>query len=321
MTPYFNVSVPLRTGKSLKVFEKHCKTPKDSNLPCNFDGRLEIYLDPRQLPRMASAILEDFFMSGLVRTAVRLLPLLAAVGMVCSAQPAPPSGDYAARVISCSGQVSVLHDAQPWVLNVGDTVEMKQVIVTGPDGTAVFRVSDGSTFEVYPGSTVVFRNNPPNWRDLIDLLVGRIRVHIEKWGGQPNFNRVHTPSAVISVRGTTFDVAVAEDDQSTIVAVEEGQVDVRHRLEPGEKLLNAGESIHVYRDEPIAESTLDRGMLARRMVRGLVDVLYLALTHVTRQPGLGSLPGGGGSGTGTGTGNTGAPPPPTSPPPPSSPPH
>ena len=287
-------------------------------MPCNFDGRLKIYLNPGQLPWVASAIPGDYFMSGFVRNGVRLLPILAAAVVVCSAQPAPPGGDYAAKVISCSGQVSVLHDDQPFVLNVGDTVQMKQAIVTGPDGTAMFRVSDGSTFEVYPNSTVVFRNNPPNWRDLVDVLVGRIRVHIQRWGGLPNFNRVHTPTAVISVRGTIFDVDVTEDDQATIVAVEEGQVDVRHRLQPGEKLLNAGDSIRVERDEPIAESTLDRSTLARRMVRELVDVLYLTMTHVTHQPGLGGLPGGGGVGVGgggTGVGNTSPPPPPTSPPP------
>ena len=291
-------------------------------MPRNFDGRLKFYLNPRQLPWVASATVGDNFMSGLVRTGVRLLPLLAAAAVVCSAQPAPPGGDFAAKVISCSGQVSVLHDQQPFVLNVGDTVQMQQAIVTGPDGSAVFRVSDGSTFEVYPNSTVVFRNNPPNWRDLVDVLVGRIRVHIQRWGGVPNFNRVHTPTAVISVRGTIFDVSVNEDDESTVVAVEEGQVDVRHRLQAGEKLLNAGDSIRVERDEPIAE-TFDRSTMARRMVHELVDILYLTMTHVTHQPGLGGLPGGGGGvgvgGGGTGVGNTKPPTPPSSPPPTSGP--
>lgn len=239
------------------------------------------------------------------------------MAVVCSAQPAPPGNEYAARVTSLSGQVSVLRDGQPWVLNLGDVVQMQQVIVTGPDGNAVFRVSDGSTFEVYPGSTVVFRNNPPNWRDLIDLLVGRIRVHVEHFGSQPNFNRVHTPSAVISVRGTIFDVAVTEDDQTTIVACEEGQVDVRHRLQAGEKLLHAGESIRVYRDEPLAEPGIDRIGITQRVVRGIVDALYLALTRGAPHS-VGGI--GGGTGGGTGSGQTPPPPPPTTPPPPAAPP-
>ncbi|HZU26571.1 MAG TPA: FecR family protein [Bryobacteraceae bacterium] len=252
-------------------------------------------------------------MSGSVRSAARLLPVFAALAVVCSAQPAPPGNVYAARVLSLSGQVSVLRDGVPWVLNAGDVVQMQQVIVTGPDGSAMFRVSDGSTFEVYPNSTVVFRNNPPNWRDLIDLLVGRIRVHIEHFGGQPNFNRVHTPSAVISVRGTIFDVAVTEDDQTTIVAVEEGTVDVRHRLQGGEKVLSAGESIRVYRDEPLAQLGIDKMSITQRVVRGVVNALYMALTR----NGPHSVPGvGGGSGGGTGSGQTPPPPPPNTPPPP-----
>ena len=56
---------------------------------------------------------------------------------------------------------------------------------------------------------------------------GRVKVHIQKLGGQPNNNRVTTPTAVISVRGTIFDVSV-EDGESTLVAVEEGLVEVRH---------------------------------------------------------------------------------------------
>ena len=93
----------------------------------------------------------------------------------------------------------------------------------------IFQVSDGSTFEVYPNSRVVFRANPSNLKDLLDLLLGRVKVHIQKLGGQPNNNRVTTPTAVISVRGTVFDVTV-EDQESTLVAVEEGLVEVRHAL-------------------------------------------------------------------------------------------
>ncbi len=77
------------------------------------------------------------------------------------------------------GQVSVLKDSQPWAISIGDSVQVQQLILTGPDGQARFQVSDGSFFDVYPNSRVVFRKNPGNWKDLIDLLVGRVRVHIE----------------------------------------------------------------------------------------------------------------------------------------------
>jgi len=240
--------------------------------------------------------------------------LLIAVGTVmCSAQILPLSSEAAAKVISLNGDVSALRDTTPWALNVGDEVQTRQVIITGPDGYAKFQVSDGSTFEVYPNSNVVFRKNPGNWRDLLDVLVGRVKIHIQKWGGQPNNNRVLTPTAVISVRGTTFDVAVNDDDEATLVSVEEGVVDVRHALRPGlTKTLNAGESIHVYKDEPLAQSTVDKGAVVRRVLQGLRDAAFTMATHSPAHTGVSTGP--------IGTGQTGAPPPPPAPPPPGPPP-
>jgi|SRR5580704_16480924 hypothetical protein len=240
--------------------------------------------------------------------------LIAASLVVCHAQILPSYPDAAAKVISLTGQVSVLHDSEPWVLNVGDSVQARQVIITGPDGFAKFQVSDGSTFEVYPNSNVVFRKNPPNWGDLLDALAGRVRIHIQRFMGQPNPNRVLTPTAVISVRGTTFDVSVNEDDETTIVSVEEGIVDVRHALKPGVmKTLTAGETLHVYRDEPLAQSFIDKGALAQRILHSLADAICVMM-RTTSIRGT-SVGGGGGGVLGTGTGQKGGPAPPPGPPP------
>jgi hypothetical protein len=243
--------------------------------------------------------------------------LIAASLAFCQAQILPSYPEGAAKVISLTGQVSVLRDAQPWALNIGDSVQARQVIVTGPDGFAKFQVSDGSTFEVYPNSNVVFRKNPPNWGDLLDMLAGRVRIHIQKLGERPNPNRILTPTAVISVRGTTFDVSVNDEDEATLVEVEEGIVDVRHALKPGaSKTLNAGESLHVYRDQPIAQSFVDKGAVAQRMLRALADVAYMIMNpmHGASLPGLGKGGGGGGLGGGL-PGQTGGPKPPPGPPP------
>jgi ferric-dicitrate binding protein FerR (iron transport regulator) len=258
---------------------------------------------------MASARPIYFFMTFWVRRAYLVVVLIAVGTAMCSAQIMPPSAEGAAKVISLDGQVSVLRDTTPWALNVGDEVQIRQVIITGPDGFAKFQVSDGSTFEVYPNSNIVFRKNPGNWRDLLDVLVGRVKIHIQKWGGQPNNNRILTPTAVISVRGTTFDVGVEDDDETTIVSVEEGVVDVRHALRPGlTKTLNAGESLHVYKDQPLAQSTVDKGAVVRRVLQGLRDAAFTMATHSpahTGVPGGPTLPG-----------QTGAPPPPPPPGPP-----
>src|SRR5438046_4906707 len=44
------------------------------------------------------------------------------------------------------------------------TLFRSQIIVTGAEGYAVFQVADGSTFEVFQNSRVVFRDNPGNWK-------------------------------------------------------------------------------------------------------------------------------------------------------------
>jgi hypothetical protein len=121
---------------------------------------------------------------------------------------------------------------------------------------------------------------------------------------------------VISVRGTTFDVTVNDDDESTIVEVEDGTVEVRHNLLGGNAaILNAGEVFRVYRNEPIAQR-LDKGNAARQALRIVVNVI--AIVGRSSGPGKITLPGGGG---GVGVGDTGpTAPPPSAPPPPPPPP-
>jgi ferric-dicitrate binding protein FerR (iron transport regulator) len=245
--------------------------------------------------------------------------LLAATAGLCLAQtPASLSPDAAATVVTLGGNVSVLLDSVPWALQTGDHIRPGQFIVTGPDGYALFKVADGSTFEVFPNSRVTFRDNAGNWKDLLDLLLGRIKVHIQKWGGQPNPNRVHTPTAIISVRGTVFDITV-EDSDTTLVLVEEGQVEVEHRLLPsGSKLLNPGEWLRVYKNERLSQKTLDKGSILQTALRTAADAIYSTIYRSPRAPG-GGVPTPGGGGTGGGLpgdhGQTNPTPPPAPPPP------
>jgi hypothetical protein len=255
------------------------------------------------------------------RHSVAAMFVLTATGFVCPAQtPLPSAGgsDSAAQVIQITGQVSVLRDSTPWALQQGSTVMAKQIIVTGTDGFAVFRISDGSTFEVYPNSRVTFRANPGNWKDLLDLWLGRVKVHIEKLSGQPNHNRVRTPTAVISVRGTVFDVAV-EDADSTLVSVEEGQVAVQHALLPSNepKLVNPGEHIRVYKDQPLAQASPNRSAAIRQGLNAAAEALYRIIYRSPRMGGAGGgsvpVPGGGGPAPLPGDTDTTTPPPPPPP--------
>ena len=244
--------------------------------------------------------------------------LMAAMAAVCLS-PLRAQDGGSAKVVTLTGQVSLLTDNGPWVLNVNDTITPGKVIITGPDGYAQFRVSDGSTFEVFQNSKTVFRRSPQNWSDILDLIVGHVKVHIQKLiNNKPNHNKVHTPTAVISVRGTIFDVLV-EDEDVTFVSVDEGLVSVENLTAPGaERLLNPGESIRVFRGQVLARK-VDKGSAAQRAMQAAGQALQEILYRTQRAGSAGA----GGTSTPSSTplpGDTGKKPPPPAPPPPAPPP-
>jgi ferric-dicitrate binding protein FerR (iron transport regulator) len=259
-------------------------------------------------------------------TRFRLPVALAILAASLVAQNAPqvvPLTDGAARAISLAGQVSVMRDNAPWALNQNDFIKPQQIIVTGSDGYAVFKVADGSTFDVYPNSRVVFRANASDWKDLVDVYLGKIKVKIEHFGSVPNHNTVRTPTAVIAVRGTIFDVNVEDEDSTTLVLCEEGRVEVSHTLQPGKsRMLEQGEWVRLFKNQPLARQNVDRGMVMQRAMRAASDALNEILL---RRAGNGTGTGATGTSTGGASGDKpGAPTPTgggTGPPPPPPPPH
>ena len=256
--------------------------------------------------------LTDSSLALLKRLASLFAMLIAWLGVCLCTLHAQTGG--AARLIAMSGQVSVMRGNAAWALNMGDLIQPQQVVITGPDGNATFRVADGSTMQLFPNSQAIFRKTAGDWRDLIDMILGRVRVEIEKLGGQPNPNKVVTPTAVISVRGTIFDVEVEDSEGTTLVLVEEGLVDVQHQLKPGKaKRLSPGEWIEVFPNSPIASSKTDHSVILEQAVRSAKDTLYQILLRSRTS-------GGGGAATSTPApadtnGKTPPPPPPPPPPP------
>ena len=101
-----------------------------------------------------------------------------------------------------------------------------------------------------------------------------------------------------------------------MVEVEEGAVDVRHAMLGGNtKTLNTGESIRVYRDVPIAQGRINKGALAERVLRAMVDAVSTWESKIPRGSAGG---GGGGSESLPGSGSSGKVRPRLPPPPPPS---
>jgi hypothetical protein len=208
--------------------------------------------------------------------------------------------EQAAQVIVSTGRVGINYSGDYRTLLPGDKVNPGLEIFTGEDGYAVFQLNDGSTFEVFPNSRVVFRNNWGNWTDIFDIWVGRMKVKIEKLMGKPNPHRIHTPTAVISVRGTTFFVEVEEDTEATIVGVDEGEVAVEHRLLPTGKAarLRDGDQIRIDREEPIAKARVAKESVLRATLGALSEAMYVIAMQSQRGGGTAGSPApGGGGGT------------------------
>ena len=235
----------------------------------------------------------------------------------------------AAKVIYETGQVSVLKDGYPIALEIGKTIQVKQTIVTGPDGYARFQLTDNTIWEVFSNSKVVFHDNFPSWTDWLFVQIGRVKIFEQHTKGEDS-KKVTTPTAVISVRGTTYDIVVEDDDGTTFVTVDDGAVEVENRTYPGGQhvLLNPGDSIRVFRGQPLIARQVDHAAVMRVFLKAARDAMNVVLIN---RPGSVGMPGGVGgpgqgdphpkSGGGTGSGTTnGAPAPPSgngAPPPPS----
>lgn len=105
--------------------------------------------------------------------------------------------------------------------------------------------NDESEILVQPHTRLVLQApQPGNW-DTLQIIIGRVRAYIRKrTGGAPPF-QMGTPSAVIAVRGTRFDVEVNASRVSEI-DVFEGLVEVGSTTIPGvSALVSPGMSTRV----------------------------------------------------------------------------
>ena len=109
----------------------------------------------------------------------------------------------------------------------------------------LLRLEDESEILVRPHTRLLLTQPGPGGWNYFELLLGRIRTHIMKrTGGAPPF-QLGTPSAVIAVRGTRFDVEV-NSHKTTEVDVFEGLVEVAGVGIPGASVLvRAGYSTRV----------------------------------------------------------------------------
>ncbi len=155
-----------------------------------------------------------------------------------------------AKITSIEGQVEIRRypNTQPVPVKISfkvdDRLSAGDTIITGKNGRLVLGLTDGSQAVIAPKSTVVIKDLSQSPRTLFEVIKGKTRVHIEKVGDQPNPYRVNTPTAVIAVRGTIFDVLVENDE--TEVFLHEGEVAVTNLRLPDQPIfLSAGQTTRI----------------------------------------------------------------------------
>jgi hypothetical protein len=166
--------------------------------------------------------------------------ILAALALACTTQAAHAQvTSVEARIASVSGAALVSNGGQPpTAAQRGDVLFPGEEIDTRGGGHLTIELTDGSLVLVRPGSRVLLKDfrAANTLRELFEVLLGRVRIKINHFGGKPNPYRINSPTASIAVRGTEFSVAV-NGAGDTEVIVYEGLVEVTSLSNPQNKVL------------------------------------------------------------------------------------
>ena len=179
------------------------------------------------------------------------------------------SGPVEARVTSVTGFATISGNGRGTLRLQGGVVLVPgDEIDTRAGGRVVIDISDGSQVVVLPGSRVIIADyaNATSLRDLLQIVVGRIRVRINHFKGKPNPYRIKSPTASIAVRGTEFEVSVASKGETRVVVIN-GLVevsslkDLKRRLiaAPGHGVIvRADYTLDSFLSDVLTKKTVDR---------------------------------------------------------------
>jgi hypothetical protein len=196
---------------------------------------------------------------------VKIILLLFVVALSLATESASAqTAAVEARIANVSGPVLVISENQASSdAQRGDILRPGQLIDTRGGGHIAIELKDGSLVVVGPGSRVLLKDfrTASTLRELFEILVGRVQVKIDYFGGRPNPYRINTPTASIAVRGTEFSVDVDARGE-TQVAVSNGLVEVASLVNPEDKvyvfpgrgaIVTPNQSIYFYVPSPVTE--------------------------------------------------------------------
>ncbi len=156
-----------------------------------------------------------------------LISVFALLTMSAAAQTEDPNSLSTgwAKVIELKGEVQVQLPAKTLVPASREMILPPGTAIQTKKGSTLLQLEDGSEVLVRKNSSVLIKSPSEDDHRFFEVLLGKIRAAVKKrLQGAPSF-RLGTPTAVITVRGTQFEVSVAKN-QLTEVTVYEGLVEV-----------------------------------------------------------------------------------------------
>jgi hypothetical protein len=219
----------------------------------------------------------------------------------------------AAKAVNVSGAVSAQVGSGPArTIREGDTVNAKDIVVTGPASTVVLRFDDGEIASLGQNSRMSidaydYNAQAKSGNIFLNLFVGGMRAVTGLIGrNSPQNVAYKAATATIGIRGT--DVAIATEGGETVVSVLEGAASVRvgNQTVP----VPAGDAIYIRKDGTFVEGPLGTIMdliKGTALARELSSVLPQTIPNGATVPGTSYTPGnnsgpGGGGGGGTASG-------------------
>lgn len=161
-----------------------------------------------------------------------------------------------------AGQVSVRGpDGKTDVLLKGKDIESGQAILTGPNGRAQVRFSDGGLVSLQPNTELKIANyvdkgDPREDRFLVDFLSGSMRAITGLIGKRNRANyKIITATSTIGIRGSGFSATYNADGSMTVTAEKDGIEVCSGGVCVG---LVAGESVRVTSSSTAPVRTIDR---------------------------------------------------------------
>ena len=180
----------------------------------------------------------------------KILPALTVLIALTVSQPAIGNETPIGEIDKVEGEVTVTRsDGRQITGSVGLSLYPGDQIATGEDAEVRFSLQEGGQFRLGEEAQMsVDELSGPEVEDdepILRLVLGYLWSRLQKIKGQPGRLSLHTPTAVIGVRGTEFDTVVSLDATS-VVAVDEGSVEVE--AEDEKVTLNEGRMTEVEMD-------------------------------------------------------------------------